>query len=37
MEEYRALAILATNMKTRIDTAFIRRVRFLVKFPFQDE
>lgn len=37
MEEYRGLAILATNMKNSIDTAFLRRIRFIVSFPFPDE
>ena len=34
MEAYRGLAILATNMKSALDTAFIRRLRFIVNFPF---
>jgi ATPase family associated with various cellular activities (AAA) len=34
MESYRGLAILATNMKDAIDTAFLRRLRFVVDFPF---
>ncbi len=34
MEEYRGLAILATNMKSHLDQAFLRRLRFLVDFPF---
>ena len=37
MEEYSGLAILATNMKDAVDSAFIRRIRFIVKFPFPDE
>jgi len=37
MEAYRGLAILTTNMAEAIDTAFLRRVRFLVTFPFPDE
>lgn len=37
MEAYRGLAILTTNMTEAIDTAFLRRVRFLVSFPFPDE
>ncbi len=37
MESYRGLAILATNMKNTLDTAFIRRIRFTVSFPFPDE
>lgn len=34
MEAYRGLAILATNMKNALDTAFLRRLRFIVNFPF---
>lgn len=34
MEAFRGLAILATNMKTALDTAFLRRLRFIVNFPF---
>ena len=34
MEDYRGLAILATNMKSHLDQAFLRRLRFLVDFPF---
>ncbi len=34
MEAYRGLAILATNMKSALDTAFMRRLRFVVTFPF---
>jgi hypothetical protein len=36
MEAYRGLAILTTNMKDALDTAFLRRVRFVVQFPFPD-
>jgi hypothetical protein len=36
MEEYRGLAILATNRKSFLDQAFLRRLRFLVDFPFPD-
>jgi AAA+ superfamily predicted ATPase len=36
MEAYRGLAILTTNMKSAIDTAFMRRIRFIVHFPFPD-
>ena len=37
MESYRGLAILATNMKkSDLDQAFIRRLRFIVNFPFPD-
>jgi hypothetical protein len=34
MEAYRGLAILATNMKSALDTAFLRRLRFIVNFSF---
>ena len=34
MESYRGLAILTTNMKQALDTAFLRRIRFVVQFPF---
>src|SRR3546814_15487083 len=36
MEEYRGLAILATNVKTHLDQAFLRRLRFVVNFPMPD-
>jgi hypothetical protein len=36
MESYRGLAILTTNMKSALDTAFLRRIRFTVVFPFPD-
>jgi hypothetical protein len=34
MESYRGLAVLATNMKSALDPAFLRRLRFAVHFPF---
>lgn len=34
MEEYRGLAILTTNMRSALDRAFLRRIRFVVQFPF---
>ena len=34
IESYGGLAILATNMKSALDTAFLRRLRFVVNFPF---
>ena len=37
VEAYRGLAILTTNMKSALDRAFLRRIRFLVQFPFPDE
>jgi hypothetical protein len=36
MEAYQGLAILTTNLKDSLDTAFLRRIRFVVKFPFPD-
>jgi SpoVK/Ycf46/Vps4 family AAA+-type ATPase len=36
MEEYRGLAILCTNRRSSLDRAFLRRLRFLVEFPFPD-
>ncbi|HET7269596.1 MAG TPA: hypothetical protein VFI90_00790, partial [Rubrobacter sp.] len=36
MESYRGLAILTTNMKGELDSAFLRRLRFVVRFPFPD-
>ena len=36
MEAYRGLAILTTNLKSAIDPAFLRRIRFVVQFPFPD-
>lgn len=33
LEAYRGLAILATNMKSALDRAFLRRLRFIVNFP----
>jgi|RhiMetdeSRZDD1v2_1073273.scaffolds.fasta_scaffold28651_1 hypothetical protein len=36
MEQYRGLAVLATNMKSALDPAFLRRIRFVVNFPFPD-
>ena len=34
MESYRGLAILATNMKSALDQAFLRRLRFVLDMPF---
>jgi SpoVK/Ycf46/Vps4 family AAA+-type ATPase len=36
MESYRGLAILTTNLKSVLDPAFLRRIRFVVQFPFPD-
>lgn len=34
MESYRGVAVLATNMRSALDQAFLRRLRFVVTFPF---
>ena len=34
MEAYQGLAILTTNMKSALDQAFLRRLRFVVEFAF---
>jgi len=34
METFGGLAVLATNRKSAMDTAFLRRLRFVVNFPF---
>lgn len=34
MEEYEGIAILATNLREHLDEAFVRRMRFIVEFPF---
>ncbi|HEX6938798.1 MAG TPA: ATP-binding protein [Longimicrobiales bacterium] len=34
MEAYRGLAILTTNLRRALDDAFLRRLRFIVTFPF---
>jgi hypothetical protein len=36
METYRGLAILTTNRKAALDHAFLRRIRFVVEFPFPE-
>lgn len=34
MESFRGVALLATNMKHALDVAFLRRLRFVIGFPF---
>jgi hypothetical protein len=34
MEDYSGLAILATNRRSALDSAFLRRLRFVIEFPF---
>ena len=36
MESYRGLAVLTTNHRAALDTAFMRRLRFVVQFPFPE-
>jgi hypothetical protein len=36
MEAYRGLAILTTNQRGLLDSAFLRRIRFVVHFPYPD-
>lgn len=36
MEAYSGLAILTTNLKSAIDRSFLRRIRFVVQFPYPD-
>ncbi len=36
MESYRGLAILTSNLKDALDPAFLRRLRFMLQFPFPD-
>jgi hypothetical protein len=36
IEAYQGLAILTTNLKDALDPAFVRRIRFIVQFPFPD-
>src|SRR5262249_43302519 len=37
MEEYEGIAVLATNLRANLDEAFVRRLAFVVHFPFPDE
>lgn len=36
LEGYSGVAILATNLRNAIDAAFLRRLRFIVEFPYPD-
>ncbi len=36
MEEYDGLALLSTNLKQNLDEAFLRRLTYIVLFPFPD-
>lgn len=37
MEEYPGITILATNLRQNIDAAFVRRLRFIIDFPFPED
>ena len=37
MEEYSGIVILTTNLQKNMDDAFLRRIRFIINFPFPDE
>jgi SpoVK/Ycf46/Vps4 family AAA+-type ATPase len=37
MERYEGVAILATNLRQNLDEAFMRRLQFIIEFPFPDE
>lgn len=36
IEEYEGMVIMATNLRSNMDEAFSRRIRFIVEFPFPD-
>lgn len=36
MEAYQGLAILTSNLKNNLDQAFLRRLRFIIPFPFPE-
>ena len=37
VEAYRGLVILTSNLPENLDSAFLRRLRFIIRFPFPDE
>jgi winged helix domain-containing protein/ATPase family protein associated with various cellular activities (AAA) len=37
IEEYSGVVILATNLRSNLDSAFLRRIHFSLDFPFPDE
>jgi hypothetical protein len=37
MDQYEGVAILATNLRENMDDAFVRRLQFVIEFPFPDE
>lgn len=36
IEAYQGLAVLTTNLRSALDRAFLRRIQFVVQFPFPD-
>ncbi|WP_284750274.1 ATP-binding protein [Amycolatopsis sp. RTGN1] len=36
IEEYEGIVVLATNLRQNMDDAFLRRIRFVVEFPFPE-
>jgi len=36
MDEYQGVVILATNLRENLDSAFVRRIRFIIEFPLPD-
>lgn len=36
-EQYEGVVILATNLRQNLDDAFMRRLQFIIEFPFPDE
>jgi AAA+ superfamily predicted ATPase len=36
MEEFEGVVVLATNLRQNMDEAFVRRLRFIVEFPFPE-
>jgi SpoVK/Ycf46/Vps4 family AAA+-type ATPase len=37
IEQYQGLVVLATNFQKNLDEAFLRRLHYVVEFPFPDE
>jgi SpoVK/Ycf46/Vps4 family AAA+-type ATPase len=37
MEEYEGIVVLATNLRKNLDDAFVRRMHFIIEFPFPEE
>ncbi|MES0492133.1 MAG: AAA family ATPase, partial [Leptospirales bacterium] len=36
MEEYEGITVLASNIRQNMDNAFLRRINFIIEFPFPD-